>query len=1025
MSTFSHLSTHSHYSLLHALPQIDPLVDAAAQAGMPALALTDRNNLYGAIEFYKACTKKNIRPIIGVDLDLSIAGERETVILLAASFAGYQNLMRLVSRAQCRTQNDPHATEADLAEFGTELIALIPDRWIDRPALSTLSGALVRSCGPESVFMRLGWNGGPDRQKRTARAAEALGIPLVAADDVYYLVPEDRDALDIVRRIHDPGAARETGDRAFASAEQLAERYRDFPDAVRALERIVARVSVTLTLGNWIFPKVDIPEGATYEGELRAAALAGIARRGLTETPDLVARIEYELSIIGQKGFAPYFLAVADLLTFARNEKILTTTRGSAAGSLVSYLTGITNVNPMEYKLPFERFLNPGRPKAPDIDMDISDVKRDQMVEYVKKKYGADRVAQIGTFGTMMARAAVRDVARALGYSYGIGDHIAKLIPVGSQGFPMTIERALELEEDLRKLYQSDDDAELIINMARRIEGNVRHISVHAAGVVVAPGPLTDYTPVQLDPNGGKLITQYDMYALTDEYGGVGLLKFDFLGLKNLSILADSVDRVDRRLGIAVDIETVPVDDTATYEMLAKGFTEGVFQLSGGGMTRYLKDLRPTSIHDINAMVALYRPGPMDSIPEYIRRKYNPSLVTYLDPRMKDILERSYGIITYQDDVLMTAITIAGYSWLEADNLRKAMGKKNPAEMEAQKEKFIAGGQSFGHISRARAEAIWKLIEPFAAYGFNKAHAASYGKVAYQTAYMKAHYPADYMSALMSADSGDVDAIALHVAECERLQIAVLPPDVNESYKSFTVTKTGAIRFGLNTIKNFGDGAARAIIDERQANGDFTSIGDFAFRAPAALNKRATEALIKAGALDRFGERTAMLAAIDAITSARGRETTTESQGALFAVTARAPRIVLGPGVTTLSEKLAWEKELLGIYVSGHPTDTFPEVFQKYRGSVRAALLEERTGYPRVVGGVLEAIKTIITKKGDRMAFLTIADKEAHIEAVAFPKVYAEHKDTLVPGAVMLAKGAVSRRNGDVSLLIDKMKVLK
>lgn len=1024
MSTFSHLSAHSHYSLLHALPQIDALVDAAVAARMPAIALTDRNNLYGAIEFYKACTKKNIKPIIGVDLDLIIRSERGTIILLAETFAGYQNLMRLVSRAQYSSQTDPHATEHDIEEFGAGLIALIPDRWTGSAAAEPLAALLTRVLGADSVFVRLGWNGDRERQERTTRFAHSLKLPTIAADDIYYLAPEDRDALDVVRHIHDPSTPRETNDLAFASQETMAERYRDYPTAVAALESVVARVSVTLTLGNWIFPTVEIPDGTTYEGELRKAAIAGIAHRGLTESADLMARIDYELSIIGQKGFAPYFLAVADLLGYARREKILTTTRGSAAGSFVSFLTGITNVNPLDYKLPFERFLNPGRPKAPDIDMDISDVKRDQMVEYVKKKYGEDRVAQIGTFGTMMARAAVRDVARALGYSYGIGDHIAKCIPVGSQGFPMTIERALELEEDLRKLYQSDDDAERIINMAKRIEGNVRHISVHAAGVVVAPGPLTDYTPVQLDPNGGKRITQYDMYALTDEYGGVGLLKFDFLGLKNLSILADAVERVDRRLGIAVDIETVPVDDRATFEMLAKGFTEGVFQLSGGGMTRYLKDLRPTSIHDINAMVALYRPGPMDSIPEYIRRKYNPSLITYLDPRMKDILERSYGIIAYQDDVLMTAITIAGYSWLEADNLRKAMGKKNPAEMEAQKEKFLAGAQSFGKISRERAEAIWKLIEPFAAYGFNKAHAASYGKVAYQTAYMKAHYPADYMSALMSADSGDVDSIALHVAECERLGISVLPPDVNESYKSFAVTKQGAIRFGLHTIKNFGDGAARAIIDERQANGDFTSIGDFAFRAPAALNKRAIEALIKAGALDRFGERTAMLGALEAIVAARGREESSDSQSALFTIVARAPRITLSTAVTPLSEKLAWEKELLGIYVSGHPIDKFPEVREKYRGSVRAAVLEERSGYPRVVGGVLEGVKTIITKKGDRMAFLTIADKEATIEAVAFPKVYAELKDALTPGTVILAKGTISRRNGEPSILVDKCKVV-
>ncbi|MEK7063534.1 MAG: DNA polymerase III subunit alpha [Patescibacteria group bacterium] len=1020
---FSHLSVHSHYSLLAALPQIDPLVDAAVAFGMPAMALTDRNNLYGAIEFYKAATKKGLKPIFGVDIDYNLGGAEGHVILLAENKDGYQNLIRLVSAANMTAV--PKMRSEDLLKFGTGLVALIPDTALIAQSAEALVEELQKAVGKANVYARLGWNGGKERQLRTAGVAKALGLELVASDGTYYLMPEDRQPLDIVRRIQNPSAEADGNDRAFASPTTLEDRYHEFPEAVKNMEALVERCTVVLELGNWIFPKFAIPEGTTYDAELRKAAMSGIARRGLTETPEVLERIEYELGIISSKGFSPYFLTVSDLLAYARNTRILTTTRGSAAGSLVSYLSGITNVNPLEYKLPFERFLNPGRPKAPDIDMDIADNKRDLMVEYVKRKYGADHVAQIGTFGTMMARAAVRDVARALGYSYGIGDRIAKLIPIGSQGFPMTIEHALEIEEDLRKLYKSDEDAEIIINTARKIEGNSRHISVHAAGVVVAPSPITDYTPIQLDPHGEKIITQYDMYSLTDEYGGVGLLKFDFLGLKNLAVLADAVDRVDRRMGQTVDIETVPVDDPKTFDMLAKGFTEGVFQLSGGGMTRYLKDLKPTSIHDINAMVALYRPGPMEMIPQYIQRKYNPAYITYLDPRMKDILDRSYGIITYQDDVLMTAITIAGYSWLEADNLRKAMGKKIPAEMEAQKEKFLAGAESYGKISRNKAEAIWKLIEPFAAYGFNKAHAASYGKVAYQTAYMKANFAEDYMSALMSADSGDVDSISSHVAESERLGITVLPPDVNESYKSFSVPKPGVIRFGLHTIKNFGEGAARAIIDERQRNGEFVSLGDFASRIPTtAINKRAMESLIKAGALDRYGERAAMIAKLDEISRAQHKDETHENQNALFAVSSSTPNIMLGPEVTTLKDKLEWEKELLGIYVSGHPTDQFKDAMEKYKGSVRRAVLEERPGYPMVIGGVVEIAKIILTKKGERMGFLTIADKEASIEAVAFPSVYKDNKDALLEGKTVLLKGKVNRRNGDPSLIIDKVKAL-
>lgn len=1023
MSTFSHLSAHSHYTLLGALPQIDHLVDAAVNFGMPALALTDRNNMYGAIDFYKAATKKGLKPIFGVDLDVQVASVNAHIVLLAETFEGYQNLMRLVSSMHLRTQSvDPRATEDELRMYGSGLIVLVPDTALMQENASALIDTLTAACGVGNVFARLGWNGGKERQLRTAGIAAALKLPLVAADGTYYLKTDDRSALDIVRRIQDPSAPADGNDRAFASPATLEERYREWPEAIKNMERIVERANVTLSLGTWIFPKVAIPDGTTYEAELEKAALQGIARRGLPEDKTVLERIYYELGIINQKGFAPYFLAVSDLLTFARNSKILTTTRGSAAGSLVSYVTGITNVNPLDYKLPFERFLNPGRPKAPDIDMDIADDKRDQMVDYVKRKFGADHVAQIGTFGTMAARASVRDVARALGYSYGIGDRIAKLIPMGSQGFPMTIERALELEEDLRKLYKSDEDAESIINTARQIEGNARHISVHAAGVVVAPTPLVNYTPIQYDPHGGRIITQYDMYSLTDEYGGVGLLKFDFLGLKNLSVLADAVDRVEVRQHTHVDIENVPIEDQKTFDMLAKGYTEGVFQLSGGGMTRYLKDLRPTSIHDINAMVALYRPGPMESIPQYIMRKRSPELITYIDPRMKDILDRSYGIIAYQDDVLMTAITIAGYSWLEADNLRKAMGKKIPAEMEAQKEKFIAGAQSHGKISKEKAEAIWKLIEPFAAYGFNKAHAASYGKVAYQTAYMKANFAEDYMAALMSADSGDVETIALHTAECERLGIKVLPPDVNESFETFTVSGDGVIRFGLNSIKNFGDGAARAIIEERRAGGVFKTLGDFAFRVPSAINKRAMESLVKAGALDTFGERAALLMKLDAVTAAQHKDATPNAQNALFAVTHSAPKIVLGSEVTSLADKLHWEKELLGIYVSGHPTDRFKETFDKYKGSVRAAILEEREGFPTTIGGVVEVAKVILTKKGDRMAFLTIADKEASIEAVAFPTVYKDNQTAFAEGTTLLIKGKVSRRNGEPSIIIDKVK---
>ena len=553
--------------------------------------------------------------------------------------------------------------------------------------------------------------------------------------------------------------------------EEMQARYKKNPEALAAVEEITSRCNLDIKLGLWVFPDFPIPDGSTYNEELKKLIELGITKRNL-DTREVRDRIDYEFGIITAKGYSSYFLVVADLLNFARTNGILTTIRGSVAGSLVTYVTGITNVNPLEYKLPFERFLNPERPSAPDIDMDYADNRRDEVIEYARRKYGETHVAQIGTFGTMLARGVVRDVARALRYPYGLGDAIAKAIPFGSQGFPMTLERALEEAPDLAKMYKDDEDTREIIDLGRKIEGCARHISVHAAGVVIAPRPLVEYTPLQLDPKGGKLITQYDMYAIEE----AGLLKFDFLGLTNLSVLADSVARVGERLGTSINLEKLPLDDAKTFEMLSRGETLGVFQLAGGGMTNYLVDLKPTTIHDINAMVALFRPGPMETIPQYIERKHNPHLVHYLDPRMREYLDTSHGLLVYQDDVLLTAIKLGGYSWLEADTLRKAMGKKIPEVMQQEKEKLIKGFIEYGKLQRSLAEKLWGLIEPFAAYGFNKAHAASYGKVAYQTAYMKANYPALYMSAVLTAESGTIDTIATMVQECKRMEVPVLPP---------------------------------------------------------------------------------------------------------------------------------------------------------------------------------------------------------------------------------------------------------
>ncbi|MBP7741076.1 MAG: DNA polymerase III subunit alpha [Candidatus Pacebacteria bacterium] len=1050
---FIHLHTHSHYSFLQALPKVPALVKEAKKNEMDAIALTDAGNMHGAVELYKTCEKQGLKAIIGVDTYIAprsrhdrdpsegTSHQRARLVLLAENNTGYQNLMKLVSLAFTEGFHErPRIDKELLREYTEGLIAIIPSFAGDvaialragdeRGAAATLA-EYVSIFGTNNVFLEVSHHprveGHEKRMQMIRELSQTSRVPLVAQHDVYYLHSDDREATEVMRRIaHGTRGGNEEEDFSFVTQEQMLTWFKDIPDAVLRSGEIADRCNVTMELGSWNFPAIGTDEGKTHPQMLREKTIAGLTGRGMELTPEVEARIEYELDVIITKGFAPYFLAVSDLLQHAKSVGILATTRGSAAGSLVSYLNGITTVDPIAYKLPFERFLNPERPKAPDIDMDFADNRRDEMIAYAKEKYGEDHVAQIGTFGTMMARAAVRDVARALGHAYRTGDRLAKLIPMGSQGFPMTIAHALELEPELKQLYDEDDESREIIDLAQRIEGCARQTGVHAAGVVIAPTPLTNWTPVQLDPKTGKLITQYDMHAVED----VGLLKFDFLGIKNLAIIADAVERIREGKGIYIDIENIPIDDSATYAMLARGETEGTFQLNGSGMTRYLKELRPTSIHDINAMVALYRPGPMETIPQYIERKRNPRMVTYLDERMKDYLDTSYGLLVYQDDVLLTAITLGGYSWLEADTLRKAMGKKIPAEMEAQKEKLLSGFMDHGKLTRAKAEQIWKLIEPFAAYGFNKAHAACYGKVAYQTSYLKANHPVEYMAALLTADAGDTESIAILVAESDRLGIPVLPPDINESGSDFTVAGAGrdTIRFGLTSIKNFGEGISRAIIEERARGGPFATLSEFLSRVGSKnLNRKSLESLIKCGALDTFGSRAHLYAHIESLLSFHRDTTAAAPQDSLFgSLMSTAPTLTLPPDTheTTLIDKLTWEKELLGIYVSGHPLDSHTEMSAKSGTSIGALKVDPKAGMTVILPVLILDVRSILTKKGDKMAFVKFEDKTDSIEGVVFPKLYAEHSKLLEPGKCLLLKAAVSTRNGEVTLTVDNMKAL-
>ena len=1096
-SKFTHLHTHSHYSLLQALPKIDQLVKTAKKMGMESLALTDNGNLYGAIEFYQECEKKELKPIIGVDFYVAFGSrhdrragidkERYRLVLLAENLQGYKNLIQLVTISHLEGfYYKPRVDKEILEKYSEGLIAIAP----------SFSSDIIKSLAmsrEDEAHERLDWykkvfagspeapnffleithhpeiKGHEEKMKMLVDFARKTKTPMCAAQDVYYMSPEDRAARETLMSVMNNGDIldrldEKTDDFSFISPETAEKYFADLPDALANTQKIADRCNLKLELGKWVFPDFKVESGLSPGEELKRLTYEGLARRGVEQTTEVTERMEYELGIINTKGYAPYFLVVGDLLRFAHENGILSNIRGSVSGSLVTFLSGITNINPLEYDIPFERFLNPDRPSPPDIDMDFADNRRDEMVEYAKSKYGIDKVAQIGTFGTMAARGSVRDVTRAMGFPYALGDSLSKMIPIGAQGFPMTIDRALNEVLELKERYEKEPDVKTIIDMAKKIEGCARHMGIHAAGVVMAPTPITDYTPLQFDPKGvrddviisqdlassfqskaneksdkvyssrreGKIITQYDMYSIEE----AGLLKFDFLGLRNLSIIADALALIKKLDDITLTTEQIPIDDKKTFEMLARGETSDLFQLNGDGMTRFLVDLKPARIHDINAMVALYRPGPLQFIPMFIEGKHNESKIKYLDPSLKPILEKTYGVLVYQDDLLMMARNIAGYSWMEVDKFRKAVGKKIPEEMQKQKEKFINGCIEHSKWPLKKAQELWTWIEPFAAYGFNKAHSVSYGLVAYQTAYLKAHFPAEYMASVLTHHNGDVEKVSESVAECKRLGISILPPDINESFKVFTVIKSktdgekDSIRFGLNTIKNFGEGISESIISERKKNGAFKTLSDFLRRIKDKnLNKKSLESLIKAGALDSLGDRFTLFHNLDRLLTFHKEETKSETaQDSLFGMFS-GPATVDDIELEKAPEgnsanRLQWEKELLGLYISGHPLDSFRHKLDGRETTIKKLLETAKDKQPVVFGGMIEEIKPIMTKKGDKMAFIKVADLTGSIETVAFPKILVEFADILAPESCVVIKGTLSVRNGEKSVLVEKVKAM-
>lgn len=1061
-NSFIHLHVHTHYSLLEALPKIDDLIKKAQDEGLTSLAITDNGNMYGTIEFYEKCKKAGIKPILGLDAYVALRGRKDKearidnrntrLVLLAKNEIGYKNLIKLVTDSNVEGfYYKPRIDKETLQKWSEGLICISPAlsgeisthlyNGEKAKALETIK--FYQKVFQENFYLEISHYPEIDAFKKLRSEiisiAQETNTKLVAANEIFYLKPEDQKAFQTLISIqnsfgsHNSIFETRSVNFPFISPKKMAEFFSDVPEALENTNKIAEQCNVEIKLGEWKFPNFVTADHLDPDLTLTKLAEEGLETRKIKENDEIRERIKYELEVIKNKGYSKYFLVVADIFSKARELKIQSNTRGSAAGSFVCYLIGITDVNPIEFGLPFERFLNPERPSAPDIDMDFADTRRDELIDYCREKYGENHVAQIGTFGTMLARGSVRDVARAMGFEYSVADRIAKLIPMGAQGFPMTIKRALEDVPELREIYENEEDANTIISMAQKIEGCVRHIGVHAAGVVISPEPLTEYVPVQFDPKGEKkLITQYDMHAVGED--GIGLLKFDFLGLKNLTIIGDALRLIKKIEGQDLNVNDFPLDDPKTYAMLSRGETTATFQLNGQGMTKFLKELKPSNINDINAMVALYRPGPLAFIPDYIERKHDPSKVVYLDERFEKIIGKTFGILIYQDDIMLIAVNFAGYSWGEADKFRKAMGKKIPEIMAQQKEKFTTGCVNVGGLSEEKVKKLWESIETFAAYGFNKGHAASYGRVAYLTSYLKANYPEIYMAAVLTADAGETEKIAEMVVECQKMGIEILPPDINESFEDFTVVSDKEnvrkkIRFGLTTIKNFGAGISHEIIEERKKSGPFKTLEDFISRIQSrSFNKKSLEALIKTGALDSLGERNEMIENLEEIlTFNKEVAKNSGSQENLFANSNinTIPLLKLKKvSPTSQEQKLNWEKELLGLYLSGHPLDKFKKDFPNIETNIGEIKKEAQAEMTVKLLGHVETVKEIITKKGDQMAFVKIADLNDSAEVILFPEVYAKNKNILQAGNCIIVKGKTSYRNDEFSVLVEKVEKL-
>jgi len=1061
---FTHLHVHSHYSLLTAPAKIEDLLARAKELGMTSIALTDNSNMYGAVDIYVKAKDFGINVIIGAQVNVckdlnsknNTAEDRRRydLVLLAKNETGYKNLMKIISIAQIEGfYYKPRVDKQLLRKYHEGLIALSGSITGEVPSLVIMGNdARARDTareyedifGKDHFYLEL--QSHPDYENQLLanegliQIARETDIPLVATNDVHYINKEDAEIQDILLCIQNNWKVSDVNrlsfthlDLSMRSPEEMITAFKDTPDAIENTQKIADMCHVKIRLGETQLPHFEVSEGFNSESYLRHLCEIGLTKRyGEAIGPKHRERMEYELGIIEKTGFASYFLIVQDFVNWAKNAGVMVGPgRGSAAGSIVAYLTGITNIDPIEFNLLFERFLNPERISMPDVDMDFADDRRDDVLNYVREKYGSDHVAQIITFGTMAARAAIRDTGRALGYSYALCDQVAKLIPMFT-----TMKEALEEAVDFKKLYESDPDARKLIDVAKNLEGLARHASMHACGVVITKDPVTEYTPIQkISGSREGIVTQYASSTKFSAVEKIGLLKMDFLGLKNLTIMQNTI-RIIRALGkldelitsIELDPKTasisdimdhLPIDDTKTYELFQKAHTTGVFQFESNGMKRYLRQLKPTILEDIIAMVALYRPGPMDWIPDFIDGKHGRKTVQYLHPKLEPILSNTYGVAVYQEQVMQIARDLAGFTLGEADVLRKAMGKKILALIQEQRIKFVARCGDQG-ISKEIAEGVFAFIEPFAGYGFNRSHAACYALIGYQTAYLKAHYPAAFMAALLTSDQDTTDRIAIEVNECREMGIEVLPPDVNESFEEFAVVPDtkgrDRIRFGLNAIKNVGKVAAEEIVKERKRDGKYRSIADFVERVQTKdLNKKSLEALSKVGALDAFGERNQLLSSTDKILKhsknlQKIKETHTDSLFGHMPIETSELRLDNVPPIDK-KQKLKWEKELLGLYVSDHPVSDFKEYFNQCTVPIHD-LEKKESGIVVKVGGVISTVRKTYTKRQQEMFFVSLEDLTGRVEVLVFPRAVEKTLGMWIEDELVIVSGRLSNEDG-------------